>query len=86
MRLSQRDHILARIDAAKREILRADSMVKLMAAGTKGHMRLEKCMSLKLLTENHDDAAFYAIGVAMDDDAAFQDGKFRQPVNGAAPA
>jgi hypothetical protein len=31
VRLSQRDHILARIDAAKREILMADSMVKLMA-------------------------------------------------------
>jgi len=31
VKLSQRDHILARIDAAKREILMADSMVKLMA-------------------------------------------------------
>jgi hypothetical protein len=31
VKLSQRDHILARIDAAKREILVADSMVKLMA-------------------------------------------------------
>lgn len=31
LKLSQRDHILARIDAAKREILMADSMVKLMA-------------------------------------------------------
>lgn len=31
VRLSQRDHIIARIDAAKREILMADSMVKLMA-------------------------------------------------------
>ncbi len=30
VKLSQRDHILARIDAAKREILVADSMVKLM--------------------------------------------------------
>ncbi len=30
VKLSQRDHILARIDAAKREILIADSMVKLM--------------------------------------------------------
>jgi hypothetical protein len=30
-KLSQRDHILARIEAAKREILAADSMVKLMA-------------------------------------------------------
>ena len=33
--LSQRDHILARIDAAKREILAADSMVKLMAFRSK---------------------------------------------------
>jgi hypothetical protein len=31
VKLSQRDHILGRIDAAKREILVADSMVKLMA-------------------------------------------------------
>ena len=31
VKLSQRDHMLARIDAAKREILVADSMVKLMA-------------------------------------------------------
>src|SRR5688572_12071477 len=31
VKLSQRDHILARIDAAKREILAADSLVKLMA-------------------------------------------------------
>ena len=31
VKLSQRDHILARIDAAKREILTADSMVKLMS-------------------------------------------------------
>ena len=31
VKLSQRDHILARIDAAKREILAADSIVKLMA-------------------------------------------------------
>ena len=31
VKLSQRDHVLARIDAAKREILVADSMVKLMA-------------------------------------------------------
>ncbi len=30
-KLSQRDHILARIEAAKREILAADSMVQLMA-------------------------------------------------------
>ena len=30
VKLSQRDHILARIDAAKREILAADSIVKLM--------------------------------------------------------
>jgi hypothetical protein len=35
VKLSQRDHILARIDAAKREILAADSMVKLMAFRTK---------------------------------------------------
>lgn len=35
LRLSQRDHILARIDAAKREILVADSMVKLMAFRSK---------------------------------------------------
>lgn len=33
--LSQRDHILARIDAAKREILMADSMVQLMAFRSK---------------------------------------------------
>jgi len=33
--LSQRDHILARIDAAKREILMADSMLKLMAFRSK---------------------------------------------------
>ena len=32
VKLSQRDHILARIDAAKREILVADSMVKLFGA------------------------------------------------------
>lgn len=31
VKLSQRDHILAHIDAAKREILTADSMVKLMS-------------------------------------------------------
>ena len=31
VKLSQRDHILARIDAAKREILAADSIVMLMA-------------------------------------------------------
>jgi hypothetical protein len=31
VKVSQRDHMLARIDAAKREILTADSMVKLMA-------------------------------------------------------
>jgi hypothetical protein len=31
VKLSQRDHIIARIEAAKREILAADSMVKLMA-------------------------------------------------------
>ena len=35
VKLSQRDHILARIDAAKREILAADSMVKLMAFRSK---------------------------------------------------
>jgi|GEM_PF-1777949 len=35
VKLSQRDHILARIDAAKREILVADSMVKLMAFRSK---------------------------------------------------
>jgi hypothetical protein len=35
VRVSQRDHILARIDAAKREILAADSMVKLMAFRSK---------------------------------------------------
>jgi hypothetical protein len=35
MKLSQRDHILTRIDAAKREILAADSMVKLMAFRSK---------------------------------------------------
>jgi hypothetical protein len=35
VRLSQRDHIIARIDAAKREILMADSMVKLMAFRSK---------------------------------------------------
>lgn len=35
LRLSQRDHILARIEAAKREILVADSMVKLMAFRSK---------------------------------------------------
>jgi hypothetical protein len=31
VKISQRDHILARIDAAKREILMADSMIQLMA-------------------------------------------------------
>jgi len=35
VKLSQRDHILARIEAAKREILAADSMVKLMAFRSK---------------------------------------------------
>jgi hypothetical protein len=35
VKLSQRDHMLARIDAAKREILAADSMVKLMAFRSK---------------------------------------------------
>jgi hypothetical protein len=35
VRLSQRDHILARIDAAKREILMADSLVELMAFRSK---------------------------------------------------
>ena len=35
VKLSQRDHILTRIDAAKREILAADSMVKLMAFRSK---------------------------------------------------
>ena len=35
VKLSQRDHILARIDAAKREILAADGMVKLMAFRSK---------------------------------------------------
>jgi hypothetical protein len=35
VRLSQGDHILARIDAAKREIIMADSMVKLMAFRSK---------------------------------------------------
>lgn len=34
-KLSQRDHILVRIEAAKREILAADSMVKLMAFRSK---------------------------------------------------
>ena len=35
VKVSQRDHMLARIDAAKREILTADSMVKLMAFRSK---------------------------------------------------
>lgn len=35
VKLSQRDHIVARIDAAKREILAADSMVQLMAFRSK---------------------------------------------------
>ncbi|HWO42219.1 MAG TPA: hypothetical protein VNO43_10490 [Candidatus Eisenbacteria bacterium] len=35
VKVSQRDHMLARIDAAKREILAADSMVKLMAFRSK---------------------------------------------------
>jgi hypothetical protein len=35
VKLSQREHILARIEAAKREILAADSMVKLMAFRSK---------------------------------------------------
>jgi hypothetical protein len=35
IKLSQREHILARIEAAKREILAADSMVKLMAFRSK---------------------------------------------------
>jgi hypothetical protein len=35
VKVSQRDHMLARIDAAKREILVADSMVKLMAFRSK---------------------------------------------------